>query len=68
MLFSITAGPRYPELNGDDRIFHEDYPNVIKSWDFPNDASLPRNYTPRETVPFLPLKFPYNLVRCSCLP
>ena len=45
------------------RTFYEEYPNVIKSWDFPSDPSLPRNYTPRETVPFLQLKFPYNMVR-----
>jgi len=54
--------------NGIDIIFHEDYPNVIKSWDFPNDASLPRNYTPREVVPFLQLKFPYNLIVYLSLP
>ena len=49
--------------DGNHRIFHEDYPNVIKSWDFHSDPDTPRNYTPRELVPFLPLKFPYNLVR-----
>jgi hypothetical protein len=38
---------------------------VIKSWDFPSDPNAPRSYTPREAVPFLPLKFPYNLVRIS---
>lgn len=48
--------------DGNHRIFDEDYPNVIKSWDFPSDPNTPRNYTPRELVPFLPLKFPYNLV------
>ena len=36
---------------------------MIKSWDFPSDPSLPRNYTPRAAVPFFQLKFPYNLVR-----
>lgn len=54
--------------DGSRRMFHEDYPNVIKSWDFPADASLPRNYTPREPVPFFQLKFPYNLVRAHVLP
>ena len=36
---------------------------MIKSWDFPSDPNLPRNYTPRAAVPFFQLKFPYNLVR-----
>ncbi|KAF9650470.1 DUF676-domain-containing protein [Thelephora ganbajun] len=55
-------------INGIDIIFHEDYPNVIKSWDFPTDASLPRHYTPREAVPFLPIRFPYNLIVYLSLP
>ena len=54
--------------DGSHRIFHEDYPNVIKSWDFPTDTSLPRNYIPREVVPFFQLKFPYNMVRLHILP
>ena len=40
---------------------------MIKSWEFPSDASLPRNYIPREVVPFFQLKFPYNLVRAYVL-
>jgi len=55
-------------INGIDITFCEEYPNVIKSWDFPSDASLPRNYTPREAVPFLPLKFPYNMMVYLSLP
>lgn len=69
-MYDISAAhaPAIDSADGNHRIFHEDYPNVIKSWDFPSDASQPRSYIPREAVPYLSLKFPYNLVRVHIQP
>lgn len=55
-------------VNGIDIIFYDEYPNVIKHWEFPTDASLPRNYTPRAAVPYFQLKFPYNMIVYLSLP